>query len=154
MKYPIDASWYQRPKDIWESTSAGGIIVRIAGGAVWIALVKESDFPDYILPKGRIEKGETLEAAARREILEEAGISDLQLVAELGSRQRLNYMRNCWITVHYFLFVTSQIQAEPTDREHSYRCYWFRLDQLPGMFWPEQRQLVEENRWRIEALIT
>lgn len=148
----IDDTWYIRPKGIRQSTSAGGIVVRLSGGRSWVALVKEGDLPDYILPKGRLEPGETPLQAARREIAEEAGLTDLELVAELGARQRLNYARNRWITVHYFLFLTAQEEGRPTDLQHGYRCEWFPIDRLPSMFWPEQRQLLEDTLPRLRAM--
>jgi len=151
MTVQIDQSWYEHPEGIRESQSAGGIVARFEKGDTWIALVREGELPDYILPKGRIEPGESLEQAARREIAEEAGLTDLELVSYLGARSRLNFTRNRWITIHYFLFITRQVEGRPSDTGHNYRCEWFRPNQLPAMFWPEQRQLVEENRGRIQA---
>ncbi len=149
----IDDSWYIRPEGVRDSTSAGGVVVRIEQGQAWVALVRESAFPQYILPKGRLEPGEDIEAAARREIEEEAGLSDLNRIAYLGAHQRLNFQRNRWVTVHYYLFVTRQQQGQPTDPDHNYRCEWFTIDALPAFFWPEQRQLVLDSIPRIRALI-
>jgi ADP-ribose pyrophosphatase YjhB (NUDIX family) len=148
----IDESWYVRPQHIRESVSAGGIVARLEAGRVWVALVREGDFPEYLLPKGRVELGESIEAAARREIEEEAGLSDLKLVDYLGQRQRLNYRRDRWITVHYFLFQTNQREAAPTDPDHVYTCEWFPLDALPAFFWPEQRGLVLATLPRLRVL--
>ncbi len=64
----INYSWYVRPEGVRDSTSAGGVVVRLERGQAWVALVRESAFPQYILPKGRLEPGEDTEAAARREI--------------------------------------------------------------------------------------
>lgn len=140
----IDASWYTKPDDIPERTSAGGVILRQRRGKTFLALVREGDLSGYFLPKGGVEAGEDLETAARREIQEEAGLKQLELVAYLGARQRLNFRRNRWVTTHYFLFKTNGRQSKPTDTAHVYRCEWFPLDRLPEMFWPEQRELVEE----------
>ncbi len=142
---PVDSSFYVRPENVETTTSAGGIVIRKDHDRILVGLVKEGDLSEYILPKGKIEQGETLEQAARREILEEAGLSNLTLIKALGSRQRLSYNRNKWITVHYFLFITEEEGQAPTDPSHSYRCDWFPVDQLPIIFWPEQRQLIEEN---------
>ena len=148
----IDASWYQPQPGMKESVSAGGIVVRFEGDRILVALVKEEDFPDFILPKGRVEPGEDNETAARREIAEEAGLANLTCVAYLGSRQRLNFFKNCWITVHYYLFTTSKRKRKPTYTKHTYRCEWFSLDDLPSFFWPEQEELVRENVARIRNL--
>ena len=44
------------------------------GGRILVALTREGDMAHYLLPKGGVEKGESLLEAARREIQEEAGI--------------------------------------------------------------------------------
>jgi hypothetical protein len=47
---------------------------------------------------------------------------------------------------HYFLYATPQIEAVPTDSLHHFACYWFALDELPSLYWPEQRALIERSR--------
>jgi ADP-ribose pyrophosphatase YjhB (NUDIX family) len=138
----IDSSWYVRPTNVPARTAAGGVVTRVSEGHVLVALVREGEYPDYILPKGRLEPGEDVEEAARREIGEEAGLHDLRLLGPLGARERLSFDRRWWVTTHYFLFRTSQTDGHPTDRQHSYRLEWFPADQLPRLFWPEQAELV------------
>ena len=149
----IDETWYIRPQNVRESTSSGGIVIRLDAGRSWIALVREDQFPVYILPKGRVEVGESIEAAARREIEEEAGLSELYLIEYLGSRQRLNFARKRWITIHYYLFQTSQRETTPTDPNHNYICEWFLPEALPEFFWPEQHDLVLDSLPRIQSLL-
>jgi 8-oxo-dGTP pyrophosphatase MutT (NUDIX family) len=148
----IDSSWYKRPKRIKQRVSAGGIVVRVQDGQALVALTREGDWPLYVLPKGGVEDGETLEQAARREIEEEAGLSELDLVSYLGTRERLNYNRSRWMTVHYFLFRTRQERGSPTDPKHHVGVSWFAPDALPSMLWPEQQALIEELAERIRAM--
>lgn len=54
--------------------SAGAIVYRKEKGEVRFLLLRRHN-GDYDLPKGHIEKGETAEIAARREIREESGLS-------------------------------------------------------------------------------
>lgn len=149
----IDESWYQRPPGAVERTGAGGVVVRRRDGRIVVGLVQEVGFSEYILPKGGVESGEDLEKAARREIAEEAGLTDLRLLAKLGVRERLGFRRRQWGITHYFLFWSDDTGSEPTDTEHDYRLRWFPLDELPDMFWPEQKELVEANRALIAALV-
>jgi len=51
-----------------------------------------------------------------------------------------------WQVIHYFLFVASQRKGVPTDRTRHYRVWWYPLEALPPIFWPEQRQLLEQHR--------
>jgi ADP-ribose pyrophosphatase YjhB (NUDIX family) len=150
---PIDKTWYQRPPHARERTSAGGIVARLENDRVLIALAREADWPLFILPKGGVEAGESLETAARREIAEEAGLTDLHLLGKLGVRQRLSHDKTRWITVHYFLFATRQTDGAPTDTEHHYGLWWFPLDALPELLWPEQLELIQINTELIDQQI-
>lgn len=149
----IDESWYKRPPGVSDRTSSGGVVVRKADDQIYVALVGEFGLTERVLPKGGVEAGESLEGAARREIEEEAGLSSLELIEKLGVRGRLSYDKVCWITTHYFLFVTEQVEGNPTDVEHHYQLAWHPIGELPEIFWPEQRELIETNRDKIVALI-
>ena len=142
----IDTTWYEKPDNIEEKIGCGGIVVRKQGDKVFIVLVKERERPHYVLPKGKLEANESTEAAARREIIEEAGISDLTLIAFLGIRERLNFTKQNWQIVHYFLFITNKQQGVPLDKDRHDASWWFEIDNLPEFFWPEQKELVLENR--------
>jgi 8-oxo-dGTP pyrophosphatase MutT (NUDIX family) len=148
----IDESWYIRPESgVKDRTSAGGIIIREGDdGEVWIALTRgEGALSGYILPKGGVDPGESIEEAARREIEEEAGFSELTLLESLGSRARLSYDKHRWITTHYFVFSTEETDPRPTDPNYDYVTEWFLLHgELPELFWPEQRALIESYRMR------
>ena len=150
---PIDPTWYVRPPGVPERLAAGGVVVRAEGGRVLVALTRNADRSDYILPKGGVERRETLEDAARREITEEAGIERLTLLDSLGTRGRLNFNRKRWTTTHYFLFRTDQVDFDRTEGG-GYKPGWFPIDDLPQMFWPEQRELIESNQTKIERLVT
>ena len=149
----IDESWYKRPPGVSDRISAGGIVTRIVDGQTYVALVGELGLTERVLPKGGVEPGESLEEAAHREIEEEAGLSSLELIEKLGIRERLSYDRTCWITTHYFLFVTEQVDGIPTDVEHHYELAWHPIEALPAIFWQEQRELIETNRDKIIGLI-
>lgn len=141
----IDNSWYIKPPGIAEHISCGGVVVRKEGDRILVALVTEPGFNEYILPKGHVESGESLEQAARREIAEEAGFTELTLVKSLGSIGRLDFRKRSWGTMQYFLFTTSQDKTRPSDPEHEYIVKCFPIETLPEMFWPEQRALIEDN---------
>lgn len=151
MPIHIDDTWYQRPPSVPDRTSAGGVVTRWNGSEALVALAREAHWPQFILPKGGVERGETLEQAARREIAEEAGLTDLHLVAFLGARARLDFSKRRWITAHYFLFTTHQVEGRPTDQHHHYGLWWHPLRELPEMLWPEQAELLRTHVEEIEG---
>ncbi len=51
-------------------------------------MVRNRHSTQWLFPKGHIEEGETDEAAARREILEETGIDHLEYIDDLGTYER------------------------------------------------------------------
>lgn len=150
---PIDDSWYHRPPGILEEVSAGGIVVRLQDQQIYVALIRERGAPKYVLPKGRLEPGESIEQAAHREIAEEAGLTELKMLANLGSQERLSFSKRRWKKVHYFLFLTTQIQANAANLEPGNELRWFLLDQLPELYWPEQKTLIDFNRQYVRTLL-
>ena len=139
----IDSSWYKKPDDIKERTAAGGVVFRIDRGEAFVALVTEGEIKKRIIPKGGVDKGETILQAAKREIGEEAGITDLQYIDDLCVHSRLNYDKSKWVTTHYFLFKTMQVETNPTDTSRDYDTEWFSITNLPSLFWPEQLETLE-----------
>ncbi len=84
--------------------ASGGIVRRRSDGA--ILLLHEVDEDRWCLPKGHVEPGESLAAAARREILEESGLADVEIGVELVVVHYRFYQparaRNVLKTVVYF----------------------------------------------------
>ena len=99
--------------------SAGGVIVKNG-----LVLVVSQHGTSWSLPKGHIEKGEDKITAAKREIYEECGISDLKLIRELGSYQRYiiseegKEQKSELKTIYIFLFHTNQDALKPVDPEN------------------------------------
>ena len=90
--------------------------------------------------------------AAQREIHEEAGFDQLTWLADLDVKSRLNGAKTKWVTQHYFLFYTEQIESKPTDPRHA-PSVWFAIDELPSLCWPEQLEMIVSNRKKIEELV-
>lgn len=154
---PIDDSWYKRPPRVRVRHSAGGVVVRRAaeqnGSKIVVALAREGKWPLFVLPKGGIERGEHPEAAARREIAEEIGLTKLKFLADLGKHGRCGWNKKVWILTHFFLYSTTQIEGTPLDDKRHFGVWWHPIDALPEMLWPDQQKLIENNRERIEKLL-
>lgn len=149
MDVVIDQSWYQRPPGIGDRTSSGGVVCRLQQDEVWLALVREKDGRRLVLPKGGVDTGEDFEVASRREVREEAGFTDLVMLRKLGVCERLSLGKQVWVTTHFYLYVTQQTTAVPTDPEHAHAPVWTTMERLQTIYWPEQRQLIETYRQEI-----
>ncbi len=114
--------------------SAGGIVLNSDGEAIVVNQNNDS----WSFPKGHIEPGEDRLAAARREVKEESGVSELEFIKELGhySRHRIGRNgledRSVLKKITWFLFYTKQRVLAPTD-PHNPEARWVKLDQVAGL---------------------
>jgi 8-oxo-dGTP diphosphatase len=70
---PLPAPWTPRGEEV-AVRAAGGILLRQAAHRrLEVAAVHRPGRDDWSLPKGKLERGETYEECARREVLEESG---------------------------------------------------------------------------------
>ncbi len=116
------------------ATSAGAVVLREVEGQLKVALAHRARTNKvWVLPKGHVEKGESLEQAALREVYEETGLHNVRLMTYLGSIPREAVRSNGDVeqkTIHFFLayaLCESQPQA-PTDSRFI----------EPGWFCPEE----------------
>jgi ADP-ribose pyrophosphatase YjhB (NUDIX family) len=101
-----------------EETSAGGLVVDQHGRAALIARANRRGQLLWSLPKGHLEKGESLEDAAVREISEETGITG-RVVAPLGV---IDFYftapdRRVHKTVHHYLLRAESGELSAADME-------------------------------------
>lgn len=75
----VEALWIRFCMGYHEVLAAGCIVENELGEILWMKRNGRWD-----LPKGKVERGERIEAAALREVTEETGISDLVLKEALG----------------------------------------------------------------------
>jgi 8-oxo-dGTP pyrophosphatase MutT (NUDIX family) len=54
--------------------SSGGAVIAMRDGSAYVALIATRNMTRWGLPKGAVTQGETTEAAALREVLEETGL--------------------------------------------------------------------------------
>ena len=138
----------QRLKRV-EETSAGGLVIdRSSGPVPQAALIGRLDRRGRLLwslPKGHLEEGETAEAAAVREVMEETGITG-RVVAPLGT---IDFWfvaegRRIHKTVHHFLLLATAGELSADDVEVA-QVEWVPIAELGDrLAYADERRLVEQ----------
>ncbi len=85
---------------------------------------------------GKVEPGETVEEAAKREILEEAGIQ----VADIESIGKINFeFTGDPVTLEVNIFKAVNFKGDPTETEEM-KPQWFHVDEIPfDQMWPDDK---------------
>lgn len=95
-----------------KEVSAGGVVYRSDGAKLYFVSILDA-YDKWTFPKGHVEPGEKLETAAEREIKEETGLKNLELVAPLGEFEitvKRPSTKPVPKTVTYFLFKTTDTE--------------------------------------------
>jgi diadenosine hexaphosphate hydrolase (ATP-forming) len=116
------------------ATSAGAIILREIEGELKIALAQHRRSSKiWALPKGHVDAGESLEQAALREIYEETGLLNVQLITYLGSFARESVKSNGDVeqkTIHFYLAYASGSETSSAPSDPSFiEVGWFSPEQ-------------------------
>lgn len=108
-------------KKIFRQAPAAGGVVIIDNKFV---AIERHGIPD--LPKGHIEKGESPEVAALREVEEETGITDLEIIKELPATWHCYLLDNQWTikkTSWYLMRTKSGMKNIPQTEEGISKVY-------------------------------
>ncbi|MFC1789540.1 NUDIX domain-containing protein [Patescibacteria group bacterium] len=127
---------------------AGGIVRKINSGKVYLLLIRDASKPKWVFPKGHVEKGETIEYGAEREVREETGLVSVKLVRKLGREKRFSSKKHEFKTIHYFLFdshIKMKSKKLHLEDNKTWEVKWFSLDNLPELFWLEQKRILFRN---------
>ena len=94
---------------LYES-SCGAVVFRMIAGEVRYLLIKNKRSANWGFPKGHIERGETKEDTARREVLEETGIR-IQIIPGFISKSEYTIQGKVEKSVSIFVAKTSDTQT-------------------------------------------
>lgn len=116
-------------------TSAGGYIFYYDSAIkkYWVLLIKNLK-NEWWIPKGKLEKEETAEQAALREINEEVGISE-KLLTNLGLCDKVHYNFKVGNVIYekdlyIYTFISDRlVQPRPLDWHNLSEAKWFKYEE-------------------------
>ena len=114
--------------------SAGGVVLNKRKEV----LVVNQKGTSWSLPKGHIDEGEDAFQAAVREIYEESGIANVELIKELESYQRYKIGKDGgedksdFKTITMFLFRTNESALKPIDPDNP-EARWVSQDKVADL---------------------
>jgi len=124
--------------DDWENFCSRYIVIKAAGGLVYndkdqLLMIYRNGKWD--LPKGKLEKDEEIKKCAIREVEEECGISNIQIVEELQTTYHTYKLDNKNILKQTFWFkMKSDYQRNllPQTEEGITQVCWVSRQDIPG----------------------
>ncbi len=137
-------AWHRTPRI--RQHSAGGVVVRRDSGEPEFLAIKPAHRDRWQLPKGTIDRGETSQQAAVREVREEGGVH-ARIVSDLGPIQFFYQAggRRFAKTVDFYLMTYES--GDPADHDHEVEeARWFSLHDATTLAFPTEQGLVERAR--------
>jgi len=130
-----------------------GVVVFKGDAVLLVRRGKPPRMGEWSVPGGAQALGETVEATARRELREEAGIEagPLVLAAVVDALDREPDGR---ARFHYTIvdFAAEWLSGEPVAGDDVTDARWFRPEDLPALgLWDEALRVIAEGRRRLDA---
>lgn len=123
--------------------AAGGLLWRVVDGQCQLAVVHRPHYDDWSLPKGKVEQGESFEAAAVREVQEETGCS-----ARLGPMAgTLRYQVDGFTKEVRFWHMDVEGECQFISSPEVDQIAWLNIpDALQKLDYPGERAIVRASR--------
>jgi len=127
--------------------SAGGVVYKKNGSAVKVVLIARRGKTVWCLPKGKIEKAETPELAAAREIKEETGLTaELEKALSEIAYRYISPVDKAQVfkKVRFFLFKYLNGSVQDHDDEVD-EARWFDISEaLKVMTYPSEKNIMKK----------
>ncbi len=133
-------------------TSAGGVVVEPGGRRVLVLLRPgrqgPGGQPEIRLPKGHVETGESHSQTALREVAEEAGLSGLEIIADLGRQTvEFDWQEHHYVRDEVYFLMAFAPNAQTTAPEEQFRRVWLPWDEaLDSLTFGAEREWVRRAR--------
>lgn len=115
-------------RDFLREFSSGGLVFKRKGDRLKVLLIKDA-YGRWTWPKGLIDKGETAEEAAIREISEEVGLREIELLDKLDKVQYFYRLKGTLIfkTVYIYLFKIKEEEKIRVLRSEIQDAKWLNV---------------------------
>ncbi len=130
-----------------EVKAAGGVVWRRAGDTIAIAIAHRPRYDDWSLPKGKLDKGESWEDGARREVEEETGMR-CRLGEELEPTSYQDRKGRDKVVRYWLMEPENDTDFVPNDEVDQLR--WLApAEALELLSYPHDRELVQSAAGRL-----
>lgn len=127
-----------------EEISSGGVV--IFGNT--ILLLKKFN-GDWVLPKGRVEKGEEIRDAALREVFEESGVkAEISKYIGKANYKYRNLKQNKMVskTVYWYLMGTNNMDCTPQKKEGFVDAVFVHIDKATELVrYKDEKNMIEKG---------
>ena len=134
--------------------SSGGVAYRERDALIEVALISVGDDNRWQLPKGLVDKGESTEDTAVREVREEAGI-ETALVERLDKVEYWYFWNEDGERVRYHKFVYFYLlrykAGDVSNHDHEVNeARWFNIDEaISVLAFDSEKKMVEKARAKL-----
>jgi 8-oxo-dGTP pyrophosphatase MutT (NUDIX family) len=149
----IDEIWQEFQKLFRIIEAAGGLVIKPEGEMLFIRRLGKWD-----LPKGKMEKGESREESAVREIEEETGLKDVELVQFINTTYHIYIERNgekILKCTHWFeMNFNGEDTSKPQIEEGITEVAWKNTHQIEDEVFPstfKNIKLIVKEFWALKA---
>ena len=135
---------------VFEVSAAGVVIYKNK-----VAILYDRKYKHYVLPQGHKKTSESLIDAAKREVTEETGFSDLQYSKKIYS-YKYNFPRKnqtVYKTIHVYLFKLRTMKKKPQAfEEHEfYKAQLVPLNvAVEILHWPQDKLVIKKAKQELK----
>jgi len=136
--------------------SAGGLLVSsLDNPSVLLMYRLHGESEAWKTPKGGIEKGESKRKAAKREVAEESGLSNVKIVAPIGAMQYFKFendrLREKTVFLYLMLHRDGETDIRPREGEHFVSSEWLSFEDAIGRVTQRQARPLIAKAEKIAA---
>ena len=132
-------------------TAAGGLLWKLSGKKVKVAVIHRERYDDWTLPKGKLEEGESWQDAAIREVEEETGCSPI-LISFAGSTA-YSVLGRAKVVLFWNMIATSECTFSPNEEVDEIRWIKFN-DAIDLLTYESEKDLLQnQEKFNNELLL-